>query len=224
MFAWAGSFYFSLDVGSFFFFGWFPARSFCSDRTCINDPFTKNQEEMIDVIGTVMGRIILYTFRADNPCKVLSSTFLIWLSISRFWCCRAIKPHGQEKLLPSLAAKSVDWSDLCKRKTSFTWNSLEIMVWQPQKTSAKNTSNPQKKHTPHQPHHKKSKHKITKHSGTSHPLSGKPSTSKLWAWHTNLLHRRGLGHWVQRAPRTCQTWCGWLVNHWFPSIRTKIEP
>lgn len=47
IFAWAGSFYFSLDVGSDLFFGWFPARNFCSDRMYINDPFTKNQEEMM---------------------------------------------------------------------------------------------------------------------------------------------------------------------------------
>ena len=40
-------------------------------------PFTENQEEMIDVIVAVMGRIVLCTFRGDNPCKVLSSTFLI---------------------------------------------------------------------------------------------------------------------------------------------------
>ena len=162
-----------------------------------------------------MGRIILYTFRGDNPCKLLSSTFLIWLSISRFWCCRAIKPHGQEKLFPSLAAKSVDWSDLCKRKTSFyikfTWNWSDNHRKHQQKTPQipkKSTHT-----TPITATKKQTQNnKITKHSGTSHPLSGKPSTSKLWAWHTNLLHRRGLGHWVQRAPRTCQTWCGWLVN------------
>ena len=151
-------------------------------------------------------------FAGWQSCKVLSSTFLIWLSISRFWCCRAIKPHGQEKLLPWLAAKSVDWSDLCKRKTSFI-HKIHLKLWSDnhRKHQQKTPQIPKKTHTtPTTP--QKSRHKITKHSGTSHPLSGKPSTSKLCAWHTNLLHRRGLGHWVQRAPGTCQTWCGWLVN------------